>query len=218
MAHERGIPVLLDGAQAVPHGHVDVRDIDCDFYAFSGHKLFGPSGIGALYGKADLLRAMPPWQGGGEMILSVTFEKTTLKDIPYKFEAGTPDITGAVGLAAAIDYLEAQGIDAIVAHERDLLGYATERLSAVPGLRLVGTAERKAAVCSFVLEGAHPHDIGTILDREGIAVRTGHHCAQPVMAHFGVPATVRASFALYNTRQDIDALVRGLATVREILT
>jgi len=217
LAHERGVPVLLDGAQAVPHGRVDVRDIDCDFYAFSGHKLFGPTGIGVLYAKADLLRAMPPWQGGGEMILSVSFEKTTLKDIPHKFEAGTPDITGAVGLGAAIDYLESVGIDAIVQYERELLEYATAQLRAVPGLRMIGTAEHKAAVCSFVLEGAHPHDIGTILDREGVAVRTGHHCAQPVMTHFGVPATARASLGLYNTRDDVDALVRALGVVREVL-
>ncbi len=216
-AHEHGVPVLVDGAQAVPHQGVDVRDLDCDFYCFSGHKLFGPTGIGVLYGKEELLEAMPPWQGGGDMILEVTFEKTTFADLPHKFEAGTPDITGVIGLGAAIDWVNEIGMDRVAAHEHDLVVYGAEALSAVEGLRLVGTAEEKAAVHSFVLEGAHPHDIGTILDQEGIAVRTGHHCAQPVMERFGVPATVRASFAVYNNRADIDALVRGLAAVREIL-
>jgi cysteine desulfurase/selenocysteine lyase len=216
LAHARGIPVLVDGAQAVPHLRVDVRALDCDFYCFSGHKLFGPSGVGVLYGRAELLEAMPPWQGGGEMILSVRFEGTTYNEIPHKFEAGTPDIAGVVGLGAAIDYLESLDADAVQAHEADLLAYATGRLSRVPGLRIVGTAPRKAAVISFVLEGVHPHDIGTILDQEGVAVRTGHHCAQPAMERFGLPATVRASFALYNTRADVDALVRGREKVREV--
>ena len=208
--------MLLDGAQAVPHQRVDVRELDCDFYTFSGHKLFGPSGIGVLYGKASLLEAMPPYQGGGEMILSVSFEKTVYKEIPHKFEAGTPDITGAVGLGAAIDYVSELGFDAIGAHERDLLAYATEQLSEIPKLRIIGTAREKAAVVSFVIEDIHAHDIGTILDQQGIALRTGHHCAQPVMDHFGVPATARASFALYNTREDVDALVRGLHRVIEV--
>jgi cysteine desulfurase/selenocysteine lyase len=216
LAHARGIPVLVDGAQAVPHGRVDVRELDCDFYAFSGHKLFGPSGIGVLYGKAAQLAAMPPYMGGGEMILSVSFEKTIYKEPPYRFEAGTPDIAGAVGLGAAIDYLEAQDLDAVAAHERALLSYASEALTLVPGLRLIGTAEHKASAISFVMDGVHPHDIGTILDREGIAVRTGHHCAQPVMQRFDVPATARASLALYNTRADVDALVSGLHEVREV--
>jgi cysteine desulfurase/selenocysteine lyase len=216
LAHARGIPALVDGAQAVPHGRVDVRELDCDFYAFSGHKLFGPSGIGVLYGKAARLAAMPPYMGGGEMILSVSFEKTIYKEPPYRFEAGTPDIAGAVGLGAAIDYLEAQDLDAVAAHERALLSYASEALTQVPGLRLIGTAEHKASAISFVLDGVHPHDIGTILDREGIALRTGHHCAQPVMQRFDVPATARASLALYNTRADVDALVSGLHEVREV--
>ncbi len=216
LAHARGVPVLVDGAQAVPHGRVDVRQLDCDFYAFSGHKLFGPSGIGVLYGKAERLAAMPPYMGGGEMILSVSFERTIYKEPPYRFEAGTPDIAGAVGLGAAIDYLEAQDLDAVAAHERELLAYAHEALASIPGLRLIGTAEHKASAISFVMDGVHPHDIGTILDREGIALRTGHHCAQPVMQRFGIPATARASFALYNTRADVDALVRGLHEVREV--
>ncbi len=216
LAHRRGVPVLLDGAQAVPHLPVDVRELDCDFYVFSGHKLFGPTGIGVLYGKARLLEAMPPYQGGGDMIRSVTFEKTTYNDLPYRFEAGTPHIAGAVGLGAAIDYVSAVGVGAIGDHERGLLAYATEALSAVPGLRLIGTAREKAGVLSFVLEGVHPHDIGTILDQEGIAIRAGHHCAQPVMQRFGVPATARASLALYNTRAEIDTLVRGLHQVREV--
>jgi cysteine desulfurase/selenocysteine lyase len=216
MAHARGIPVLLDGAQAVPHLRVDVRELDCDFYCFSGHKLFGPSGIGVLYGRAELLEAMPPYQGGGEMILSVSFEETTYKEIPHKFEAGTPDIAGVVGLGAAIDYLASHDSDAVAAYERELLAYATERLSKLPGLRILGTAAEKTAMVSFVLDGVHPHDIGTILDQEGVAVRTGHHCAQPLMERFGVPATARASFALYNTRADVDALVAGLEQVREV--
>jgi len=216
IAREHGVPVLVDGAQAVPHQRVDVAALGCDFYAFSGHKLFGPSGVGVLWGRAELLEAMPPFLGGGAMILSVTFEKTTYQGIPHKFEAGTPDIAGIVGLGAAIDYVTGLGLDAITAYERELLAYGTQALSDVPGLRLIGTAERKASVLSFVLDGVHPHDIGTILDLEGVAVRTGHHCAQPVMDRFGVPATARASIALYNTRADVDALVAGLAKVREV--
>jgi cysteine desulfurase/selenocysteine lyase len=216
MGHEFGAVVLVDGAQAVPHGRVDVRTLGCDFYAFSGHKLYAPSGVGVLWGRAELLEEMPPFLGGGEMILSVTFEKSTFNHIPYKFEAGTPDIAGIVGLGAAVDYLEALDLDAVAMHEHDLLEYATECLSEIPGLRIIGTAEQKAAVVSFVLDGIHPHDIGTILDQEGIAVRTGHHCAQPVMQRFGVPATARASIGLYNVREDIDALVRGVAKVQEV--
>ncbi len=216
LSHERGVPVLIDGAQAVPHGHVDVRELDCDFYAFSSHKLFGPTGIGVLYGRAELLESMPPYQGGGEMILSVSFEKSTWAEIPHKFEAGTPDIAGAVGLGAAIDYLGEVGFDRIAAHERDLLEYGTVLLGAIPGLRLIGTAADKAAVLSFVLDGVHPHDVGTILDQEGIAVRTGHHCAQPVMDRFEVPATTRASVALYNTRAELDALARAILKTQEI--
>jgi cysteine desulfurase/selenocysteine lyase len=218
LAHARGIPVLVDGAQAVSHTRVDVRDLDCDFYALSGHKLFGPSGVGALYGKAELLENMPPYQGGGEMILSVSFEKSTFKEIPHKFEAGTPDIAGAVGLGAAIDYVNGVGFDGIAAHESDLLAYGTALLEEIPRLRIVGTASEKASVLSFVLEGIHPHDVGTILDQEGIAVRTGHHCAQPVMDRFGVPATTRASLALYNTRSDLDALANGIRKVQEIFS
>jgi cysteine desulfurase/selenocysteine lyase len=216
LAHERGVPVLLDGAQAVPHQRVDVRALGCDFYAFSSHKLFGPTGVGVLYGKAEKLEALPPYQGGGDMILSVRFEETTYQGIPHKFEAGTPDIAGVIGLGAAIDYVSRIGLQAITGHEQDLLGYATAQLSRVPGLRLIGTAREKAAVISFVLEGVHAHDVGTILDQQGIAVRTGHHCAQPVMERYGVPATVRASFAPYNTRADVDALVRGLDQVRKV--
>jgi len=216
LAHAKGVPVLLDGAQAVPHERVDVRELNCDFYAFSGHKVFGPSGIGVLYGKADLLEAMPPYQGGGEMILTVTFEKSTYQHIPHKFEAGTPDIAGAVGLGAALDYVTGIGLDRIAAHEAELLAHGTELLTSIPGVRLVGTADRKASVLSFVVDGVHPHDVGTILDQEGIAVRTGHHCAQPVMEHFGVPATTRASLAFYNTRSDLDALAAGIEKVREM--
>ena len=217
-AHSRGIPVLVDGAQAVPHQSVDVTDLDCDFYCFSGHKLFGPSGIGVLYGKASRLESMPPYQGGGDMILSVSFEGTTYNEIPHKFEAGTPDIVGAVGLGAAIDYLTEIGLERIAAYESELLAYATEALSKVEGLRIIGTAKHKAAVLSFVLAGVHPHDVGTILDQEGVAVRTGHHCAQPLMERFGVPATVRASLAFYNTREDVDALVRGLRKACEVFS
>jgi cysteine desulfurase/selenocysteine lyase len=215
-AHAAGAVALIDGAQAAPHMPVDVRDLDCDFYAFSGHKVFGPTGIGVLYGKASLLDAMPPWQGGGDMIRSVTFERTTFNDPPYKFEAGTPHIAGAIGLAAAIDYVTAIGLDRVAAWEHELLVYGTEALERVPGLRLIGTARRKAAVLSFVLEGVHPHDVATILDQQGIAIRAGHHCAQPVMERFGLTATSRASLAFYNTHGEIDALVEGLGKVREI--
>ncbi len=210
LAHARGVPVLVDGAQAAPHLRIDVRELGCDFYALSGHKMYGPTGIGALYGRADLLEAMEPYQGGGEMILSVTFEKTVFNHVPHKFEAGTPAIAGAIGLGAAVDYLEALDWDAVQAWEADLLQYATQELSRIPGLQLVGTAESKAAVISFLVDDIHPHDLGTILDGQGIAVRTGRHCAQPIMDHFGVPATTRASFGLYNTPQEIDTLVAGI--------
>ncbi|MCI0596554.1 MAG: aminotransferase class V-fold PLP-dependent enzyme, partial [candidate division Zixibacteria bacterium] len=203
-------------AQAAPHLKLDVQKLDCDFYLFSGHKMFGPTGIGVVYGKADLLEAMPPYQGGGDMILSVTFEKTTYNVIPHKFEAGTPNIAGAIGLGATVDYLTGVGMENIAAYEQELLECGTEKLSSIPGLRLIGTAKQKASILSFVMDGIHPHDVGTILDREGIAVRTGHHCAQPVMQRFGVPATVRASLAFYNTKEEIDALVAGLAEVRKV--
>ena len=216
LAHAQGALVLLDGAQSVVHGPVDVQALDVDFFAFSGHKLYGPSGIGVLYGKADILSAMPPYQGGGDMIRRVTFEKTEFADIPGRFEAGTPHIAGAYGLAAAIDYVTAIGMEAIAAHERDLLEYATGRLQEINSLRLIGTADHKAGIVSFELDGIHAHDIGTILDREGIAVRVGHHCAQPLMDHFGIAGTVRASFGLYNDKADIDALVQALGAVREI--
>jgi cysteine desulfurase/selenocysteine lyase len=216
LAHARGIPVLVDGAQAVPHLAVDVQDLDADFYAFSGHKMYGPTGIGVLYGKHALLDAMPPYQGGGDMISSVTFEKTTYNKLPHKFEAGTPDMAGVAGLKAAIEYMNGIGIARIAAHEHDLLEYATEVVGALPGVRLIGTAREKASVLSFVLDEVHPHDIGTILDQQGIAVRTGHHCAQPVMERFQIPATVRASFAVYNTKAEVDALVRGIRKVREV--
>jgi cysteine desulfurase/selenocysteine lyase len=216
IAHRRGIPVLVDGAQAVPHQPVDLRDLDADFYVFSGHKVYAPTGIGVLYGKAEHLEAMPPWQGGGDMIRSVTFERTTWNDLPWKFEAGTPHIEGAVGLAAALDWVGRIGLDRIAAWEHALLERATASLLEVPGLRIVGTARSKAAVLSFVLDGIHPHDVGTILDREGIAVRTGHHCAQPVMDRYGLPATTRASFAAYNTFEEVEALVAGLRKVREV--
>ncbi len=215
-AHAVGALVLLDGAQAVPHLAVDVRRLDCDFYAFSSHKLYGPTGIGVLYGKERLLDVMPPYQSGGDMIKSVSFEKTVYNDLPYKFEAGTPHIAGAIGLGVAIDYVTGIGLDAIAAHEHDLLLYATEALGNVPGLRLVGTAREKAAIVSFTLAGAHPHDIGTVLDHEGVAIRAGHHCAMPVMTRFGLPATARASFGMYNTREEVDVLVRGIRRVREM--
>ena len=216
MAHAKKIPVLVDGAQAVPRVAVNVQELDCDFYAFSGHKAYGPTGIGVLYGKAALLEQMPPYQGGGDMISSVTFEKTIYNKVPHKFEAGTPNISGAVGLRAAIEYLDHVGMDNIAAHEHELLEYATDAISEIPGVRLVGTAKQKAGVISFVMDGVHPHDIGTILDQEGIAIRTGHHCAQPVMERFGVDATARASFGLYNTKQEIEALVRGIQKVHEV--
>jgi cysteine desulfurase / selenocysteine lyase len=200
----------------VPHGKVDVRALDCDFYAFSGHKMFGPTGIGVLYAKRRWLEKMPPYQGGGSMISLVTFEKTHYAELPYKFEAGTPHIAGAIGLGAAIDYLEALDLDAVVAYERDLLDYATRQLVAIEGARVIGRAPRKEGVLSFVLDGVHPHDIGTILDREGVAIRAGHHCAMPIMQRFGVPATARASIALYNTREDIDALARAVRKVKEV--
>jgi cysteine desulfurase / selenocysteine lyase len=210
LAHARGIAVLIDGAQAAPHIKIDVQALDCDFYAFSGHKVYGPTGVGVLYGKAALLEAMPPYQGGGDMIRQVTFAKTTFNDLPYKFEAGTPHIAGVIGLGAAIDYVSAVGLGAIATREQELLAYATEQARAVRGLRLIGTASNKASVLSFVVDGVHPHDVGTILDDEGIAVRAGHHCAMPVMEHFHIPATVRASFALYNTRAEVDALFRAV--------
>jgi cysteine desulfurase/selenocysteine lyase len=215
-AHARGVPVLVDGAQAVPHLTVDVQDLDCDFYAFSGHKLCGPTGVGVLYGKAELLERMQPFKGGGDMILSVTFEKTVYNSIPHKFEAGTPPIAGAIGLGAAIDYLSGIGMGAIAAHELRLLDYATEQVRDIPGLRIIGTAEQKTAVLSFEVEGVHPHDIGTLLNQEGVAVRTGHHCAQPVMLRLKVPATTRASFAFYNTMAEVDAFIASLRAVLEI--
>jgi cysteine desulfurase/selenocysteine lyase len=218
MAHAKNIPVVVDGAQAAPHIRIDVQDLDCDFYAISGHKMYGPTGIGVLYGKMALLEAMPPYQGGGDMISSVTFEKTTYNRVPHKFEAGTPDMSGAVGLHAAIDYLNRLGMDNIATYEHDLLAYATEKVAAISGVRLIGTAKDKASVLSFVIEGVHPHDIGTILDQEGIAIRTGHHCAQPVMERFGIDATARASLGLYNTREEIDALVGGIQKVKEVFS
>ena len=208
--------VLLDGAQAVPHMPVDVRGIDCDFYVFSGHKIYAPTGIGILYGKAELLEAMPPYQGGGDMISSVTFEKTLYNRLPHKFEAGTPHVSGAIGLGAALEYVNSIGIDRIARHEKQVLAHGTKRLLEIPGLRLIGTAKEKEGILSFMLEGIHPHDVGTILDQEGIAIRTGHHCAQPLMERFGVPATARASLALYNTREEMDALACGLQKVREV--
>jgi len=216
VAHRQNVPVLVDGAQAVPHQAVDVQDLDCDFFVFSGHKAYGPTGIGVLYGKEAWLERMPPYQGGGDMIKMVTFEKTIYNDLPYKFEAGTPHIAGAIGLATALDYLDGLGLDAIGAWEHELLVYGTELLQAVPGVRLIGTARRKAAVLSFVLDGVHAHDLGTILDHQGVAVRAGHHCAMPVMDRFGVPATVRASLGLYNTRGELETLASAVRTAREI--
>ena len=215
-AHAHGAVVLVDGAQGVPHLRVDVRDLGADFYTFSGHKLYGPTGIGVLYGREALLEAMPPWQGGGDMILTVSFEKTTYNELPYRLEAGTPNISGAVGLAAAMDYVEGLGIEAIAAHEDQLLQRATEQLTRIPGIQIIGTAAHKASVLSFTMKGVHPHDLGTILDSQGIAVRTGHHCAMPVMTFFGLPATARASFGCYNTEGDIEALAQGLDKVREV--
>ena len=216
LAHSHGVPVLVEGAQAVPHLPVDVQDLDCDFYAFSGHKLCGPTGIGVLYGKAALLEKMQPFKGGGDMILSVSFEKTVYNTIPHKFEAGTPPIAAAIGLGAAVDYLSSLGMDAIARHEHALLQYATGLLGELPGLRLIGTARHKAAVLSFTLDGIHPHDVGTLLNQDGIAVRTGHHCAQPVMTRFKVPATTRASFAFYNSMAEVDALIAGIRSVRQV--
>jgi len=217
-SHARGVPVLVDGAQAAPHMQVDVQDLDCDFYAFSGHKLCGPTGIGILFGKAALLESMQPFKGGGDMILSVTFEKTTYNTIPHKFEAGTPPIAAAIGLGAAVDYLSAIGMDAIVAHEFALLDYASQQMVRLPGVHIIGTASRKAAVLSFSVDGVHPHDMGTLLNLEGIAVRTGHHCAQPVMQRFKVPATSRASFSFYNTMAEVDALIAGIRAVQRVFS
>jgi cysteine desulfurase / selenocysteine lyase len=217
MAHDRDIPVLVDGAQAAPRIPVDVQALDCDFYAISGHKMYGPTGIGVLYGKAEFLEAMPPYQGGGDMIASVTFDKTVYNRLPYKFEAGTPNIADTIGLGAAIEYLNHLGLEAVDRHEADLLSHATQAVESIPGVRVVGTAREKAGVLSFVMDEIHPHDIGTILDNEGIAIRTGHHCAQPVMQRFNIPATARASFGLYNTREEVDALVAGIHRVREVL-
>jgi cysteine desulfurase/selenocysteine lyase len=217
LAHSRGVPVLLDGSQAAYHMAVDVQALDCDFYVATGHKLYGPTGIGVLYGKQAILESMPPFLGGGDMIRTVTFEKSTWAELPHKFEAGTPDICGAIALGVAIEYIQSVGLDRISAHEQSLLEYGTEQLQTIEGLQLIGTARRKASILSFVLDGIHPHDIGTVVDREGVAVRTGHHCAQPVMQRFGVPATARASLAMYNTREDIDALVLALAKARELL-
>jgi cysteine desulfurase/selenocysteine lyase len=216
LAHAAGALVLVDGAQGVPHARVDVKDLDCDFYAFSSHKVYGPTGSGVLYGRRSLLEEMPPWQGGGDMILSVSFEKTTYNALPYKFEAGTPNIAGVIGLAAALEYVGALGLENIQAHETDLRDYATGRLQELDEVRIIGTAREKASVISFVVAGVHPHDMGTILDQEGIAIRTGHHCAQPLMMRFNVPATARASFGLYNTREEADLLIGGLKKVLEV--
>jgi cysteine desulfurase / selenocysteine lyase len=216
LAHEHNVPVLVDGAQTVPHMPLDVQSLDCDFFAFSGHKMYGPTGIGVLYGKERLLEAMPPYQGGGDMVRSVTFEKTLYNKLPYKFEAGTPNVAGGIGLGAAIDYLESIGMDNIHAHELELLAFGTRMLQAVDGLRIIGTAKEKSSVISFVLDGIHPHDIGTILDRDGIAIRTGHHCAHPVMEFFGIPGTARASLGMYNTSEDFEVLVEGLRRVKEV--
>ena len=216
LAHGWKVPVLVDAAQAAPHLAIDVQELGCDFCAFSGHKLYGPTGIGVLYGKADLLEAMPPYQGGGDMIRSVTFQKTTYNSLPYKFEAGTPHIAGAIGLGTAIDYVNRVGLETLAVHEQEILSYATEALSRIPEIRLIGTAREKIGVLSFVVEDVHPHDVGTVLDREGVAIRTGHHCAQPVMDRFGVPATCRASFAFYNTKEEVDALIRAVGKVLEV--
>jgi cysteine desulfurase / selenocysteine lyase len=216
LAHARGVPILVDGSQAAYHMQVDVRALDCDFYVATGHKLYGPTGIGVLYGRESLLEEMPPFLGGGDMIRSVTFERSTWNELPYKFEAGTPDIAGAIGLGAALDYITGVGFERIGAHEQDLLEYGTAALLEIPGLRLIGTAPHKASILSFVLENVHPHDIGTIVDQEGVAIRTGHHCAQPVMERFCVPATARASLAMYNTRRDVDALVSAIHRVQAV--
>jgi cysteine desulfurase / selenocysteine lyase len=217
-AHAQGAVVLVDGAQAIPHSSVDVRALGCDFYTFSSHKIYGPTGVGVLYGREELLAAMPPWQGGGDMILTVSFEKTTYNELPWKFEAGTPNISGAVGLAAAMDYVESLGTEAIAAHEQRLLALATAALERIPGIEIIGTAPHKAAVLSFTMAGVHPHDLGTVLDTEGVAVRTGHHCAMPVMTFFGIPATARASFGCYNTERDVASLVAALEKVREVFS
>ena len=216
-ARRRGIATVIDGAQALPHIDVDVRSIDCDFYAFSGHKMYGPTGIGVLYGREEMLQDMPPWQGGGEMILAVDFEKTVYNELPHKFEAGTPNIAGAIGLGAAVAYLENIGMEQIAAHGYELMRLASEALLAVPGLRLIGTAEHKTALVSFVVDGVHPHDLGTIADHHGVAIRTGHHCAMPVMQRFGLPATARASFGIYNTEAEIDQLVAAVRHAKEVL-
>ncbi len=215
-AHSCGALVLIDGAQAVAHSPIDVRALGCDFYAFSGHKLYGPTGVGVLYGREELLEEMPPWQGGGEMIRTVSFERTTYNELPWKFEAGTPNISGAVGLAAAMDYLESLGLEALAAHERHLLAQATAAIERLPGIEIIGTAAHKAAVLSFTMRGCHPHDLGTILDSQGVAIRTGHHCAMPVMTFFDIPATARASFGCYNTEADVAALVAALEKAREV--
>jgi cysteine desulfurase / selenocysteine lyase len=217
MAHKRGVPVLVDGAQAVPHMKVDVQELDCDFYAFSGHKVFGPTGVGILYGKKSLLERMPPYQGGGDMIKSVTFEKTIYNDLPHKFEAGTPSIAGGIGLGAAIDYINRIDLQSVASYEHELLLYATAQLAGIKGVRIIGTAKDKASVISFTIDGIHPHDIGTILDDEGIAIRTGHHCAQPVMKRFGVPATARVSFAFYNSKEEIDLFIKTIHKVIQVL-
>jgi cysteine desulfurase / selenocysteine lyase len=216
LAHNRGVPVLIDGAQSAPHQKIDVQALDCDFFVFSGHKIYGPTGTGVLYGKSEYLEAMPPYQGGGDMISYVSFEKTLYNDLPYKFEAGTPNIAGGIGMAAAIDYLNSIGLEAIAQYEHDLLIYATQVLSDIPEVQIIGTAQDKASVISFLLEDIHPHDIGTILDKHGIAVRTGHHCAQPVMDRLGIPATARASLAFYNTKEEVDALAHGIQKVIEV--
>ncbi|MCK5432955.1 MAG: cysteine desulfurase, partial [Gammaproteobacteria bacterium] len=215
-AHEHNAVAIIDGAQAAPHCAIDVQALDCDFYVFSGHKLFGPTGVGVLYGKTHLLETMPPWQGGGDMIKMVSFEETMYADLPFKFEAGTPHIAGVIGLGAAIDYVNAIGLDAITAYEHDLLEYATAKASGVEGLRLIGTAEKKVSILSFIMESIHPHDIGTILDHEGVAIRTGHHCTMPVMTHFNVPATARASFAFYNTFEEVDRLIEAIEKAKEV--
>jgi cysteine desulfurase / selenocysteine lyase len=215
-AHTRGIPVLVDGAQSAAHLKVDVQELGCDFYAFSGHKLFGPTGIGVLYGRSDLLERMPPWQGGGDMIASVTFEASTWAELPAKFEAGTPHIAGVVGLGAAINWITSVGLEAVTAYEHELLNYATAEVSKIPGVRIVGAARERASILSFAVNGVHPHDVGQVLDAEGIAIRAGHHCAQPVMARFGVAATARASFAAYNTHEEVDALIRGIHRVKQV--
>ena len=217
-ARQQGVPVLIDGAQAAPHMKVDVQDLDCDFYAFSGHKLCGPTGIGILYGKAKLLESMQPFKGGGDMIASVTFEKTTYNTIPYKFEAGTPPIAAAIGFGAAIEYLSKIGLDAIAAYEHELLNYATEQIITIPGVHIIGNTRTKVAVLSFIIDGVHPHDVGTLLNQEGIAVRTGHHCAQPIMQRFKIPATSRASFAFYNTKAEIDTLVEGIHSIQKVFS